>query len=70
MERKYLVNELLNNPKDYKKILNQAVACIVTKDEHKILTAYSRDNNVQGWERYKKANIKVFDLLNQLELRL
>lgn len=63
IERKYLIEKLLACREDYETILSTAVACVVTVEEHRKLTELSReDKNVQGWERYKKANIKVFDL--------
>ncbi|MCD4666814.1 hypothetical protein K8R47_03320 [archaeon] len=42
---------------EIKKILDNLQACIVTREEHKKL-----DNKIDGWERYKKAGIKVFDV--------
>jgi len=71
VERQFLVNELLNNPSDYKNTLSKALACIVTKEEHKKLTFATKENkNLQGWKRYKFIGIKVFDLLEQIELKV
>jgi hypothetical protein len=70
-ERQFIVDELLSNPSDYEKILLQAVACVVTKEEHERLTsATNKDKNLQGWDRYKFTNIKVFDLLEQIEYKV
>lgn len=65
--RKGLVNELLNNQKKVDEIVKKAVSCIVTKEEHDKLT-----HNLKlcdGWERYKKAKIKVFNTRTRKELK-
>jgi len=44
---------------------------MVTKEEHKKLTLATRENkNLQGWDRYKFTNLKVYDLLNQIEFKV
>ncbi|MCY3410071.1 MAG: hypothetical protein INQ03_00410 [Candidatus Heimdallarchaeota archaeon] len=40
-------------------ITSMARSCTVTKEEHDILSKY--DKSHQGWERYKEAEIQVFD---------
>lgn len=67
-ERKYLIEKLLETPSLSEETLNNAIACLVTKDEHKLLTNISK-NNLQGWDRYIEANIKVYDLINQCEYK-
>ena len=43
----------------------------MTEDEHKILTKASKeDPDLVGWERYRVANIRVFDLAERKELDL
>ena len=54
--RKSLIERILENPEDIDKILEDAVACIVTSEEHKYLS-----HSENGWERYKNAGIKVLD---------
>ncbi len=69
VERKSIIDRLLLEPDNYYEILNDAIACIVSKDEHDKLTAISKKNrNLSGWERYKAADIRVFDLLSGNEL--
>jgi hypothetical protein len=45
-------------PQDVDDILNTAVACTVTVEEHDHL---SRFDDEYGWERYRKAKIAVID---------
>ena len=54
--RKELIERLLGG-EDVKPVVENAIACVVTKEEHKILSCSSAD----GWERYKESNIKVYD---------
>ena len=58
-ERAKLVNELLANPSMANDILVNAVACLVTVEDHKALSDV--DKSLHGWDRYKAAGIKVFD---------
>jgi len=56
--RKNLVQKLLDSPANIKKILSNAISCVVTQSENKQL---SHNNTFgDGWSRYKKAKIKVF----------
>ena len=60
--KKILVEEILNNPDNLESILENAVACVVTVDEHERLNKVDRENpQLDGWERYKVANIEVWD---------
>jgi hypothetical protein len=52
-----LIHELLASPKDIDLILKKAIACIVTDEEHLLLP----HKGYVGWERYKKAKIRVWD---------
>ena len=62
-ERKKLVEEILKNPDNIDKITKKAIACLVTKNEHKKLSEVSHKNpKLVGWERYDKAHIKICDL--------
>ena len=45
---------------DVDSILDQAIGCTVTVEEHKRLAAYETE---YGWERYRKAGIVVIDTL-------
>lgn len=65
-EKKKLITDLIDQPENYKTILDTAVACVVTKNEHKLLTAISReDKTLHGWDRYQVANIAVYDLVTK-----
>jgi hypothetical protein len=58
IERAKLIDRLLagENPAT---VLNEAVACLVTIDEHARLTAVSKsDPSLNGWERYVAAKIE------------
>ena len=69
VEMKSLIDRLLYEPAKYNDILNDAIACVVTKEEHGILTKVSREfDNLNGWGRYKKAGITAFDLVDKKEV--
>ncbi len=46
-------------PHEIDDILKRAIGCTVTKGEHNLLAKY---NDEDGWERYRKAGIVVFDM--------
>ncbi len=61
--RKGLICDMLKNPKKISVILENAIACVVTKEEHEILNKIDKNKpNLKGWERYKEAKIKVYDM--------
>ena len=49
----------MNTPSDMESILKDAIGCTVTVDEHKQLSDLGED--IIGWDRYKKAEVRVFD---------
>jgi hypothetical protein len=53
-----MVNELLSHPEEVDRILEKAVACIVTTKEHSLLEKYK---HLYGWDRYRCAGITVID---------
>jgi len=55
--RNGLINELLASPKNIDSILKNAIGCIVTNEDHSLLP----NDGYVGWERYKKAKIRVWD---------
>jgi len=57
--RKQLTHELLRHPRAVKGILTKCLACVVTRAEHTRLNRVA--SAVQGWARYRKAGIKVYD---------
>lgn len=62
---KLVIEQILKNPTKCEAILRKkTIGCMVTKDEHKLLNAVDKKSpGIEGWIRYDKANIKVFDLL-------
>ncbi len=55
-ERKELISRLLDG-EAVELVVNDAIACMVTKDEH---LALGKSSSL-GWQRYKEQGIKVFD---------
>jgi hypothetical protein len=53
--KKKVIKDLLASPDKTKTILYNAMACTVTRDEHKLL------KDGEDWDRYQAANIKVYD---------
>lgn len=63
-QKKGIVERLIHFPDQIPEILTDAVCCVVTEGEHRVLTAYSKKNpHVDGWQRYSEAGITVFDML-------
>jgi hypothetical protein len=58
--RKKMVERLIDEPSLVEHEIEQAIGCTVTKDEHHALTKF--DTSCDGWERYKRAGIVVWDL--------
>ena len=59
-ERKELIIRLLNG-EAVELVVKDAIACMVTKEEHLVLGKSSS----LGWQRYKEQGIKVFDAKDQ-----
>ncbi len=59
-ERKELIARLLSG-EDVDSVVADAIACMVTKEEHQLLCASSSI----GWKRYQDAGIKVYDSKNK-----
>lgn len=60
--RKNLVDRMLADPDAIPEILASAVACLVTVEEHRRLTALPP--SVEGWDRYRAAGVEVRDMLD------
>lgn len=58
LTRKGLVDRMLSNA-EAGPVLTEAVACLVTLEEHRLLSAI---DNREGWDRYRAANIEVIDM--------
>lgn len=59
-ERKELIKRILSG-ENIDTVVKDAIACLVTKEEHSQLNLVSES----GWKRYEKANIKVYDSKNE-----
>lgn len=64
VEKKKIIQQLMNEPNRIEEILRSVVACLVLEDEHKLLTKLSKSNpELEGWERYRLAGIRVWDTI-------
>lgn len=61
-----LVEELLSPTPDIDRVMEQALCCIVTRDEHERL--HGIDVNFDGWDRYRDARISVYDMLDKTQV--
>lgn len=69
IERRKLISQLLDGTKNVDDVAEEAIGCVVTREEHVQLNVVSRlDPNLGGWSRYVQAGIRVFDLKAQAEL--
>lgn len=60
--RKELVDSIMKEPARAREFLQSAVACVVTRDEHRRLSEVTRNQpQLKGWERYKEAGVIVRD---------
>ncbi len=57
--KKKVIKDMLASPDKIKTIIYNAMACTVTHEEHKLL------KDGEDWDRYKAANIKVYDRLEK-----
>lgn len=60
-QRKNLILRLLGR-ESIDAVIKDAIGCLVTKTEHKLLGDASKNFKVDGWERYIRAGIQVYDL--------
>jgi len=59
-QRAIMIDTLLQaKSEDVDEILRNAVGCTITKDEHTLL---ERFKHLDGWERYRRAEIVVIDM--------
>jgi len=65
--KKSLVARIMSGKEDLDRIFQDTVACVVTAIEHEDL--YSKGKGTEGWERYKKAGVKVFELDDNIAYR-
>jgi hypothetical protein len=61
--RKFLTEQILQNPSNAEHIVQNAIGCLVTEQEHSKLTAITSSQKLQGWDRYEAAQITIYDML-------
>lgn len=67
--KKTMIDRIMQEPNKVENILEEAIGCVVTVEEHTRLREIEKVNkDVDGWERYKLAQIKVLDIKNNTEL--
>ena len=66
-ERKELIQRLLVDGESVVSVCKDAVACLVTPEEHRQL---GRVKDQSGWNRYQSAEIKVYDMSQDTYLAL
>lgn len=62
--RKLLILELLGPNPDFASIVDRAQCCLVTAEEHKLLSAAPA--NLVGFDRYKHAKVVYYDMLTHI----
>lgn len=58
--RTVLVDAMLAAPRRVPEILASSIACLVTEEEHRRLSAVAA--GLQGWDRYRAADVAVVDI--------
>lgn len=66
--RKQMVEHILADPRALDSEIDRALGCTVTKTEHDELTRF--DRLCDGWKRYKRAGIRVWDQKDRVWLSL
>jgi len=66
------MNEILSNPTGVDSIIEErAIGCVVSKEEHNRLKEVEKaDRSLQGWDRYERAGIKVWDMETNKTLKI
>lgn len=59
-ERSKMVERIMSNHELVEEELRKAIGCVITKNEHDLLHFHVM--GIDGWDRYKNANIKVYDM--------
>lgn len=63
-ERAKMTDALIADPHRLHEILDMAIGCVVTKEEHTRLTEVSRKNpGLVGWARYSVTGVEIIDML-------
>ena len=59
-----LAQRMVRGTESVEEVLADALACLVTRAEDKLLRKVP--NHIQGWERYRRVRIAVFDMQERL----
>ena len=61
--RRSLIDRIIAKPELVRRIFEDAVGCVVLRDEHRQLGVVEREHpSAVGWERYRLAGVRVWDL--------
>ena len=59
--RHSLIEQMMAEPDAIERVIRErAIGCVVTRDEHRLLTQFDKTHD--GWERYRAAGIEVLDM--------
>lgn len=58
-QQRYLIQRMIENNENPRDVLDDAIGCVVTEEEHNQLL---HGQELDGWERYRQAGITVIDL--------
>lgn len=67
--RKQIVEDVLKNEEPLEAILKRIIHCVVTTEEHSRLNSIP-DKTMDGWPRYRAANIEVFKCAEQQPVKV
>ncbi|MCH8287416.1 hypothetical protein IIB79_12995 [candidate division KSB1 bacterium] len=68
--RKYLIKKLISNTNKVDNILRCAIGCVISVHEHNRLKDAEKENaSLVGWQRYKKAGIRIQDMESGKEVK-
>lgn len=60
-KRENLKNQILSKEINAETLIERSIGCLVTLQEHSALHALNEYPEIDGWQRYEKAKIKVFE---------
>ncbi len=62
-QKKDIVEQLLTGQVTVEQAVTNAIHCVVTEEEHRRLSDYSKLNpNIDGWSRYSDIGVVVYDM--------
>jgi hypothetical protein len=63
-ERQVLVREILGDSPNYESIVARSICCLVTSEEHKLLSTVPEA--IRGFDRYSHIEITIYDMLTHV----